>query len=101
MQVLYCPDNPALYEKFLIKPSSEIEIEGIANQKPNIDQVAATLGLKERIQGRLIAKLCIYIPPNPMRRAIFEFDKLIRSIYTRGYLRSANGTQSSPLPKPY
>jgi len=38
-------------------------------------------------QGTLIRKLCTYTMPNPTRRAIFEFDKLIRSIYTLRYLR--------------
>jgi TnpA family transposase len=35
----------------------------------------------------LIRKLCAHTAPNPTRRAIFEFDKLIRSIYTLRYLR--------------
>jgi len=38
-------------------------------------------------QGTLIRKLCTYTAPNPARRALFEFDKLIRSIYTLRYLR--------------
>ena len=38
-------------------------------------------------QGTLIRKLCTYTAPNRTRRAIFEFDKLIRSIYTLRYLR--------------
>ena len=38
-------------------------------------------------QGTLIRKLCTYTKPNPTRRAIFEFDKLVRSIYTLRYLR--------------
>ncbi len=38
-------------------------------------------------QGTLIRKLCTYTQPNPTRRAIFEFDKLVRSIYTLRYLR--------------
>jgi TnpA family transposase len=42
----------------------------------------ATLGLKEMTQGALIRKLCTYTTSNPTRRAVFEFDKLIRSIYT-------------------
>ena len=42
---------------------------------------------KEMTQGTLIRKLCTYTQPNPTRRAIFEFDKLIRSIYTLRYLR--------------
>ena len=39
-------------------------------------------------QGTLIRKLCTYTQPNPTRHAIFEFDKLIRSIYTLRYLRN-------------
>ncbi len=35
----------------------------------------------------LIRKLCSYTQPNPTRRAIFEFEKLVRSIYTLRYLR--------------
>ena len=38
-------------------------------------------------QGTLIRKLCTYSASNPTRQAIFEFDKLIRSIYTLRYLR--------------
>lgn len=38
-------------------------------------------------QGTLIRKLCTYTATNPTRRAIFEFDKLVRSIYTLRYLR--------------
>jgi len=57
------------------------------DEKANIDQIVATLGLKEMTQGTLIRKLCTYTASNPTRRAIFEFDKLIRSIYTLRYLR--------------
>lgn len=35
-------------------------------------------------QGTLIMKLCIYSLPYSKRRAIFQFDKLVRSIYTPG-----------------
>ena len=59
----------------------------IVDEKPNMDQIVATLGLKEMTQGTLIRKLCTYTTTNPTRRAIFEFDKLVRSIYTLRYLR--------------
>ncbi len=38
-------------------------------------------------QSTLIRKLCTYSEHNRTRRAIFEFDRLIRSIYTLRYLR--------------
>jgi Tn3 transposase DDE domain len=63
-------------------------LPAIANENANIDQIVATLGPKEMTQGTLIRKLCTYTRPNPTRRAIFEFDKLVRSIYTLRYLRN-------------
>jgi len=87
LQELYCADTPALYEKCLIRPAGQIDLQVIVDEKPHIDQIVATLGLKEMTQGTLIRKLCTYTAPNPTRRAIFEFDKLIRSIYTLRYLR--------------
>jgi len=87
LQKLYSADDPALYEKCLIRPVSQIDRQIIISEKPNIDQIIATLGLKEMTQGTLIRKLCTYTAPNPTRRAVFEFDKLVRSIYTLRYLR--------------
>jgi Transposase and inactivated derivatives, TnpA family len=88
LQELYCADDPALYEKGLIQPVGQIDRQLIVSEKPNIDRIIATLGLKEMTQGTLIRKLCTYTAPNPTRRAVFEFDKLIRSIYTLRYLRN-------------
>ena len=87
LKELYCADDPSLYEKCLIRPVGQIDLQAIADEKANIDQIVATLGLKEMTQGTLIRKLCTYTAPNPTRRAIFEFDRLIRSIYTLRYLR--------------
>ena len=67
--------------------AGQIDVQLIRAEKNNIDQIVATLGLKEMTQGTLIRKLCNYTQPNPTRQAIFEFDKLIRSIYTLRYLR--------------
>ena len=87
LKELYCADDPALYEKFLIRPVGQVDLTVIVDEKPNMDQIVATLGLKEMTQGTLIRKLCTYTTTNPTRRAIFEFDKLVRSIYTLRYLR--------------
>lgn len=81
LQELYCADDPALYKKCLIRLVGQIDRQLIVSEKQNIDQSVATLALKEMTQGTLIRKLCTYTAPNPTRRAIFEFDKLVRSIY--------------------
>ena len=88
LKELYCVDDPALYDKCLIQPVGQIDRKLIFSEKANIDQIVATLGLKEMTQGTLIRKLCTYTVSNPTRRAIFEFDKLVRSIYTLRYLRN-------------
>ena len=87
MKKIYCVGDPARYEKCLIQPAGQIDLQAIAGGKSNIDQAVATLGLKEMTQAMLIRKLCTYTPSNPTRRAILEFDKLIRSIYTLRYAR--------------
>jgi TnpA family transposase len=84
---LYCGNDPAQYQHFLIQPVGQIDQPLIVGEKERMDQVVATLGLKEMTQSILIRKLCGLSPQNRTRKAIFEFDKLIRSIYTLNYLR--------------
>ena len=84
---LYCADDPTRYDRCWVRPVGRIDRQSIIDEKANIDRIVATLGLKEMTQGTLIRKLCTYTQPNPTRRAIFEFDKLIRSLYTLRYLR--------------
>ena len=66
-----------------------IALQAIESEKEGIDQIVATLALKGMTQATLIRKVCTYSTPNPTRRAVFEYDKLIRSIYTLRYLRDA------------
>jgi TnpA family transposase len=83
---LFCGNDPAEYQDYLIQPVGQIDRQLIVEEKSNIDQVVATLGLKEMTQSTLIRKLCNYSQQNRTRKAIFEFDKLVRSIYTLRYL---------------
>lgn len=87
LKELYCADDPARYRKCLIQPVGQINQQVIVDEKNHLDQIVATLGLKEITQGALIRKLCTYSTENPTRQALFEFDKLIRSLYILRYLR--------------
>jgi len=69
-----------------IKPAGQVDLQAIAAEQANIDRIVATLGLKEMTQGTLVRKLCTY-DANPTRWAIFDYDRLVRSIYTLRYLR--------------
>ncbi|HJX35502.1 MAG TPA: Tn3 family transposase [Dehalococcoidales bacterium] len=84
---LYCGYDLTNYEKFLIPPVGQINHSLIVSEQAHMDQIIATLGLKEMTQSTLIRKLCALPQQNRTRKAIFEFDKLVRSIYTLRYLR--------------
>ncbi len=84
---LYCTREPSTYKKCLIQPAGQIDLELITREKSNLERIVATLGLKEMTQGTLIRKLCTYTTANPTRQAVFEYDRLVRSIYTLKYLR--------------
>ena len=84
---LYCGLGQEGYSDFLIQPAGQIDRNLITSEKANMDHIAATLGLKEMSQSVLVRKICTLSGHHRTRKAIFEFDKLIRSIYTLGYLR--------------
>lgn len=84
---LYCGPGQDGYSHFPIQPAGQIDRSLIASEKVNMDHIAATLGLKEMSQSVLVRKICTLSGHHRTRKAIFEFDKLIRSIYTLRYLR--------------
>ena len=84
---LYCGDDLEQYKDWLIKPVGNIDRQLIEDEWPNIEPIIRALGLKEITQSILIKKLCTYSTSNRTRKAIFEYDKLIRSIYTLKYLQ--------------
>ena len=75
------------YADFLIQPVGQIDRHLITSEKTNLDHIAATLGLKEMSQSVLVRKICTLSGHHRTRKALFEYDKLIRSIYTLRYLR--------------
>lgn len=79
---IYAPKEVSRYKKFIVQPTGQIDKQLILDEKDNIDQIVATLALKEMSQSTLIKKLCALPSSNKTRQAVFEFNKLIQSIYT-------------------
>ena len=84
---LCCATDLAQYEAYLLPPAEQIDRRIISAEKDNINRIVATLGLKEMSQSTLVRKLCALSQHNPTRQAVFEFDKLVRGIYTLDYIR--------------
>jgi TnpA family transposase len=84
---LYCGDDIARYDNYLIKPAGQIDSSLICDEPSIIEQIVASLSVKEMSQQALIRKLCALSPHHRVRKAVFEFDKLVRSLYTLRYMR--------------
>jgi TnpA family transposase len=39
LKEIYCADDPSLYDKYLIQPAEQIDIQAIRDEKANIDQM--------------------------------------------------------------
>lgn len=87
---LYCFPNHPEYKKYLIQPIGQIDRKLIEEEWPNLERIIATLGLKEISQSTLIKKLCTYKTEHRTRRALFEFDKIIRTIHTLKHFLDPN-----------
>ena len=82
---LFCGNDPVEYAHCLIKPAGQLDRQLIESEKENLLRIVATLGLKEMTQSTLVKKLCNYTTLNRTQKALFEYDKLIRSINTLKY----------------
>jgi TnpA family transposase len=83
---LYSGYECSQYQNYLIKPVDQIDRQLIIDEKENIDTIIATLGQKGITQRDLVRKMCTHTQ-NSTFKAIFELDKVIRSIYTLRYLQ--------------
>jgi TnpA family transposase len=87
---LYCYPNHPKHKQYLVQPVGEIKRQLIESEWPNLQRIIATLGLKKITQSILIRKLCTYKTEHRTRQALFEYDKLIRSIHTLKYFLDPN-----------
>ena len=74
--------NASDYKNFLVKPVGKLSKQLIFEEKENLDRIVASLALKEINQSILVKKLCNLPAQNKTLKAIFEYNKLIRDIYT-------------------
>ena len=82
---LYCGNDLKDYLHCLIQPIGQLNRQLIEEEWPSLLRIIATLALKEMTQSTLVKKLCNYTTLNRTQKALFEYDKLIRSIHTLKY----------------
>lgn len=83
---LYSGSSKPEYAKYLVQPYGAINRRLIESEELNLKRVIATLAANELTQSAIIKKLCTHKHERRTQEALFEFDKLVRSIYTLKYL---------------
>ena len=80
--------HPSKYGDLLIKPIRKIKNNLIEKEWDNIGRIAVSLALKTTTQSIIVSKLSAYARKNRTRRALWEYDNIIRSLYLLDYVDS-------------
>lgn len=85
---LYGFKHPSQYDEVLIKPVRKIDTKLIMTEWENIQRIMLSLALKTTTQSIIIRKLSSYARKNKTKRALWEYDNIIKSLYFLNYIDS-------------
>jgi len=86
---IYGFHEPGFYKDCIVKPSRKINKQLIIQEWPdNILRVLASLALKTTTQSTIIRKLSSHLRKNRTKKAMWEFDNIIKSIDKLRYIDS-------------
>jgi TnpA family transposase len=86
---LYGFQHPSQYdEEGLLKPIRKINTNLIIEEWDNIQRILVSLALKTVTQSVIVGKLSAYARKNRTKRALWEYDNIIKSLYLLDYVDS-------------
>ena len=85
---MYGFKHPSLYRTLALKPVCKIQRSLIENEWENIQRILLSLALKTTTQFIIVGKLSAYARKNRTKRALWEYDNIIRSLYLLDYIDS-------------
>lgn len=77
-----------VYQDMVVKPSRMINEHLILAEEDNIKRIIVSLALKSTTQSTIIRKLSSYDRKNRTKKALWEYDNIIMSIYLLNYIDS-------------
>jgi TnpA family transposase len=83
---LYGFKHPSQYNEGLIKPVRKINTDLIIEEWENIQRIIVSLATKTTTQSIIIGKLSSYARKNKTKRALWEYDNIIKSLYLLDYI---------------
>ncbi len=88
-KALYGCKHPSVYgDDMLIKPVRTLNPKLIIDAWENIQRIMVSLALKTTTQRIIVRTLSAYARKNKTRRALWEYDNIIRSLYLLDYIDS-------------
>ena len=86
---LYGFQHPSQYDADdILKPIRKINTTLIADEWENIQRILVSLALKTVTQSVIVGKLSAYARKNRTKRALWEYDNIIKSLYLLDYIDS-------------
>ncbi len=85
---LYGFQHPSRYENLPLKPIRKINTSLITSEWENIQRLILSLAFKATTQHIITGKLSSYARKNKTKRAIWEYDNIIKSLYLLDYIDS-------------
>lgn len=84
---LYGFQHPTQYDQsWLLRPIRKINEQLIIDEWENIQRIIVSLALKTSTQSIIISKLSSYARRNKTKRALWEYDNIIHSLYLLRYV---------------
>ena len=81
--------HPTHYDKgWPIRPNRRVREGLIVSEWPNIERILLSLALKTTTQSVIVGKLSAYRRKNRTKRALWELDGIIRTLYLLDYIDS-------------
>jgi TnpA family transposase len=88
---LYGFQHPSQYDgEMVLKPRRKLNPELIVEEWDNIQRIMVSLALKTTTQNIIVRKLSAFALRNKTRRALWEYDHILRSLYLLDYMDSAS-----------
>jgi TnpA family transposase len=93
-RTIYGFHHPQYYQGMIVKPGRKIKEHLILAEEDNIKRIIVSLALKSTTQSTIIRKLSSYDRKNRTKKALWEYDNIILSIYLLNYIDSLLVRQS-------
>jgi len=81
-------EHPSHYQDLLLKPIRKINENLVVSEWDNIQRIILSLALKTTTQHIIVGKLSAYTRKNRTRKALWEYDNIIRSLYLLDFVDS-------------